>query len=65
MKRGNTKMNNRQAIGYLLVACKEAELDKETIKKLRNAMYHLFDVKTEEEAEEQGHKFYNEEVDND
>jgi hypothetical protein len=58
-------MNNRQAIGYMLLATKKINLDKETIKKLRSAMYYQFDTKTEEEAEEQGHEFYFEEVDND
>lgn len=58
-------MNNREAIGYMLLACKDLKLDKETIIKLRSKMYYHFDVKTEEEAEEQGHRFFNEEVDND
>jgi hypothetical protein len=58
-------MNNREAIGYMLLAAKELKLDKETIKKLRSAMYRNFDEKTEGEAEEQGHKFYYESVDND
>jgi hypothetical protein len=58
-------MTNREAIGYLLLACKELNLDKETVKSLRRAMYWQFDMKTEAEAEEQGHKYFYEEVDND
>ncbi len=57
-------MNNREAIGYMLLACKELKLDAETVKKLRSAMYNQFDVKTEEEAEEQGHRYFYEKVDN-
>lgn len=58
-------MNNREAIGYMLLACKELKMDKETVKRLRSAMYYQFDTKTEEEAEEQGHQYYYEKVDND
>jgi len=52
------KMDNKQATGYMLLACKNAGLDKETIKKLYGEMYWLFDMKTEEEAEEQGFEWY-------
>jgi len=51
-------MDNKQATGYMLLACKNAGLDKETIKKLYGEMYWLFDMKTEEEAEEQGFEWY-------
>jgi hypothetical protein len=51
-------MDNRQALGYMLLACKDIELDKETIKKLKKAMYFEFDMKTEEEAEELGNEWY-------
>lgn len=50
-------MYNRQAIGYMLLACKEIGLDKETARKLYGEMYWQFDMKTEEEAEEQGFKW--------
>jgi hypothetical protein len=51
-------MDNRQAIGYMLLACKEVGLDKETAKKLYGAMYWQFDMKTEEEAERLGFEWY-------
>ena len=51
-------MDNRQAIGYMLLACKEAGIDKETAKKLYGEMYWQFDMKTEEEAEKQGFEWY-------
>ncbi|MFT8323749.1 MAG: hypothetical protein ABF649_23220 [Bacillus sp. (in: firmicutes)] len=51
-------MDNWQAIGYMLLACKEAELDKDTVKKLYQNMYRQFDLKTEKEAEEQGYAWY-------
>ena len=58
-------MDNRQAIGYMLLACKRAKMTKEQAKKLYGEMYYLFDIKTEEEAEEQGHEWYHNEPDND
>jgi len=51
-------MDNSQALGYMLLACKKLGFDKETTKKIYGEMYYLFDIKTEEEAEEQGHKWY-------
>ncbi|MBT2695429.1 hypothetical protein [Bacillus sp. ISL-55] len=51
-------MTNREAIGYMLLACKELNLDKEATKKLFGAMYWQFDLKTEDEAEELGHEWY-------
>lgn len=51
-------MYNRQAIGYMLLACKEIGIDKETAKKLYGSMYWLFDIKTEDEAEQQGFDWY-------
>jgi hypothetical protein len=58
-------MTNREAIGYMLLACKELNLDKEIVIQIRSSMYRQFDMKTESEAEEQGHKYFYEEVDND
>ena len=51
-------MTNRQAIGYMLLAAKNLGLSKEETRKLFAEMYYLFDVKTEEEAEEQGFEWY-------
>ena len=51
-------MDNRQATGYMLLACKQAELTKEQTKKMFGEMYYLFDVKMEEEAEKQGFDWY-------
>lgn len=57
-------MTNREAIGYMLCAAKEAGLTKEQVMKMRSSMYYMFDCKTEGEAEEQGHNWYYEEIDN-
>lgn len=51
-------MDNRQAIGYMLLACKEVGIDKDMAKKLYSEMYWQFDIKTEEEAEKQGFEWY-------
>jgi hypothetical protein len=51
-------MTNREAIGYMLLACKEVGLDKDSAKKLYSAMYWQFDFKTESEANELGHEWY-------
>jgi hypothetical protein len=47
-------MDNYQALGYLLLACKNQKIDKETARKLMGSMKYMFDLKTEVEAEEQG-----------
>lgn len=52
-------MDNRQALGYMLLACKELGLSKQSTSKLYGAMYRSFDFKTEEEAEEKGFAWYN------
>ncbi|WP_154442579.1 hypothetical protein [Tissierella pigra] len=51
-------MDNYQAIGYMLLACKKVDLDKDTVKELYSNMWYMFDMKTEEEAEEQGIEWY-------
>jgi hypothetical protein len=51
-------MDNNSALGYMLLSCKRVGLDYETVKKLYSEMYYLFDVKTEDEAEEQGFEYY-------
>lgn len=51
-------MTNREAIGYMLLACKELDLDKEMARKMYGKMYYMFDIKTEDEAEEQGFEWY-------
>lgn len=51
-------MTNNQAIGYMLLACKNAEIPLEDLQKLYSNMSYLFDIKTEEEAEEQGFDWY-------
>ncbi|MDO3663051.1 hypothetical protein [Bacillus sp. C28GYM-DRY-1] len=52
-------MENRQALGYILLACNDIRLDKEVVRKFKRAMYFQFDLKTEAEAEELGHEWYN------
>lgn len=51
-------MDNRQAIGYMLLACERLGYSKEQVKQLYREMYYLFDIKTESEAEAQGHEWY-------
>lgn len=51
-------MDNKQALGYMLLACKEAGLNHETTKRLYKEMYYQFDVKTESEAETLGFRWY-------
>lgn len=51
-------MNNDQALGYMLLACKELGYTKEQAKDLYKAMYYHFDIKTEKEAEKQGFEWY-------
>ena len=54
-------MNNSQALGYMMLACKEAGLSKEVADKVYREMYWMFDMKTEKEAEEQGLRCYEDE----
>ena len=51
-------MDNKQALGYMLLACKSLGYTKDQVRDLYKAMYYQFDVKTEEEAEEQGFEWY-------
>ena len=51
-------MDNKQALGYMLLACKEIGIDYDTTKKLHREMYYQFDVKTKEEAEKLGFDWY-------
>ena len=53
-------MQNREAIGYMLVACEKLNIDKNTAKKIMAEMYYQFDILTEEEADERGHDWINE-----
>jgi len=51
-------MTNRQAIGYMLLACKNANLEENLVRKVFEEMYLEFDLKTEEEAESFGFEWY-------
>ena len=51
-------MDNKQALGYLLLACKELGLSKQQSKELYGAMYREFNHKTEIEAEKLGFVWY-------
>ena len=53
-------MNNSQALGYMMLACKKADLSKDIANKIYREMYYMFDMKTEKEAEEQGLRCYDE-----
>lgn len=51
-------MDNNEALGYMLLACKELGYTKEQARKLYREMYYQFDVKTEAEAEQKGFDWY-------
>lgn len=51
-------MDNRQALGYMLLACKQLGYTKEQASALFKEVFFQFDLKTEEEAEEQGFEWY-------
>lgn len=53
------RMTNKQALGYMLLACKDLKLDKDQADKLWNAMFQNMDEFTEEEAQENGHEWLN------
>ena len=55
-------VDNNQALGYMLLACKEVGMDKEQVRLLIREMYFQFDMKTEEEAEKQGFEWYYEDL---
>lgn len=55
---GGENMDNRQALGYMLLALKRLGYSKEEAKKIYREMYYLFDIYTEEEAEEKGFDWY-------
>ena len=44
-------MNNSAAIGYAIMAAKNLDLDKDTIKQLESEMKYCMDMKDEEQAE--------------
>lgn len=56
-------MTNNQAIGYMLLACKNTKLSLEDLQNIYSNMYYLFDTKTCEEAEKQGFDWYYEILD--
>ena len=42
----------------MLLACRDNDISIDVVKKMCKSMYWMFDMKTEEEAEEQGFKWY-------
>jgi len=44
-------MTNSQAIGYMILAARTLDLDREVIKQLEAEMKYQMDMKTEQEAE--------------
>ena len=51
-------MNNSAAIGYMILAAKQLNLDNKIIRKLEETMYRKMDVVTEEEAEKVYRNFW-------
>ncbi len=45
-------MTNAAAIGYMIRAAKDLELDREVIKQLESEMKYFMDMITEEQAEQ-------------
>ena len=43
----------------MLLACKQLNYSKDQTRKLLGEMYYMFDLKTEDEAENQGFEWYN------
>ena len=58
MLEGGEDMENRQALGYALLAMKYLGYSKEEAKKVVDEMVYFFDVLTPEEAEEVGFEWY-------
>lgn len=50
-------MTNAAAIGYMILAAKDLNLNKEIIRQLESNMSYFMDMRTEEEAEETYNKF--------
>lgn len=48
-------MENRQALGYMILAMERNGYTREEIKKVYGDMYYFFDIITEEEADQRGH----------
>lgn len=51
-------MDNSQALGYMLLACKKAGIAREDVEKLFDEMRWMFQCYTVEEAEEKGFQYY-------
>jgi chromosomal replication initiation ATPase DnaA len=52
------KLDKRQALGYFFLACKEANLPKDSVTELYKNICWQFDLKSPEEAEKQGYNWY-------
>lgn len=50
-------MDNDEAIGYMLMACKSAGISKQQARKIYAHMMGNFDLYTETEAEKNGHRW--------
>jgi len=51
-------MEKGQALGYMLLACKRLGYSKEEARKVYEEMYQVFDLMSEDEAEELGFAWY-------
>jgi hypothetical protein len=51
-------MDNYEAEGYLILAMNKAGFNVHEIKKAKRELWHMFDMKSESEAEEQGKQLY-------
>ena len=51
-------MGNGQALGYMLLVCREIGLYNDLVRKIKRAMYYQFDINMEEE-DKLGYDWYN------
>ena len=51
-------MNNREALGYFLLACREKGISKEVTSNLYDTMQDMMDMYVKSEAESVGHNWY-------
>jgi hypothetical protein len=50
--------NQLEIIGYLLLACKETNLDQKTVRKLKSTMNEQMKIKSSEEAINEGYRWF-------
>lgn len=54
----NLQMNKEQALGYMLLSCKNMNLSQEQVKQIYLNMTHQFNQQTPEEAKKEGEEWF-------